>query len=154
MGIDLIEKMPMQDRYFIDTNLLIYYVSDDASRKAVVRDLLFDNENIIISSQVITEFVATTVKKKILSFEDAVKYAKEFMELFDFGFVDSEAILLSFKIAEQYRYSIWDSLIIAAALESNCTILYTEDMQDGQVIEAKVRIVNPFGSKKYVISKP
>lgn len=72
----------MQDRFFIDTNLLIYYVSNDASRKTAVKDLLVDNENIIISSQVITEFLATTVKKKILSFDDSVKYAKEFMDLF------------------------------------------------------------------------
>lgn len=134
----------MQDRFFIDTNLLIYYVSNDASRKAAVKDLLVDNENIIISSQVITEFVATTVKKKILSFDDSVKYAKEFMELFYLGLIDKEAILLSFKIAKQYKYSIWDSLIIASALESNCSVLYTEDMQDGQIIDGKLTIVNPF----------
>lgn len=137
----------MQDRFFIDTNLLIYYVSNDASRKAVVKDLLVDNENIIISSQVITEFVAATVKKQILSFDDSVKYAKEFLDLFYLGLIDNEAILLSFKIAEQYKYSIWDSLIIASALESNCSALYTEDLQHGQVIEKKLKIINPFAEK-------
>lgn len=48
----------MQDRFFIDTNLLIYYISNDESRKEVVKDLLVSNANIIISSQVIAEFVA------------------------------------------------------------------------------------------------
>lgn len=137
----------MQDRFFIDTNLLIYYVSNDASRKAVVKDLFVDNENIIISSQVITEFVAAAVKKKILSFDDSVKYAKEFLDLFYLDLIDNEVLLLSFKIAEQYKYSIWDSLIVASALESNCSILYTEDLQDGQVIENRLRVVNPFISK-------
>ncbi len=146
-GINLIEKRLMQDRFFIDTNLLIYYVSNDASRKAVVKDLLVDNENIIISSQVITEFVAATVKKQILSFDDSVKYAKEFLDLFYLGLIDNEAILLSFKIAEQYKYSIWDSLIIASALESNCSALYTEDLQHGQIIDKKLKIINPFSEK-------
>jgi len=134
----------MQDRLFIDTNLLIYYVSNDTSRKTVVKDILVDNENIIISSQVIIEFVAATVKKQILSFDDSVKYAKEFLDLFYLGLIDNEAILLSFKIAEQYKYSIWDSLIVASALENNCSILYTEDFQNGQIIEKKLKIINPF----------
>lgn len=60
------------------------------------------------------------------------------------GLIDKEAILLSFKITKQYKYSIWDSLIIASALESNCSVLYTEDMQDGQIIDGKLTIVNPF----------
>jgi len=147
MGINLTEKRLMQDRFFIDTNLLIYYVSNNASRKALVKDLLVDNENIIISSQVITEFVATTVKKQILTFDDSVKYAKEFLDLFYLGLIDNEAILLSFKIAEQYKYSIWDSLIIASALESNCSVLYTEDLQHGQIIDKKLKIINPFSKK-------
>jgi predicted nucleic acid-binding protein len=137
----------MQDRFFIDTNLLIYYVSDNASRKDVVKDLLVDNENIIISSQVITEFVAVTVTKKILSFDDSVKYAKEFLNLFYLELIDNEVILLSFKISEQYKYSIWDSLIMASALESNCSVLYTEDFQHGQIIDKKLKIINPFSEK-------
>jgi predicted nucleic acid-binding protein len=45
-------------------------------------------------------------------------------------------------------YSYWDSLILAVALENNCSILYTEDMQDGQMIDDKLRILNPFAAKK------
>jgi len=63
------------------------------------------------------------------------------------GLIDNEAILLSFKIAEQYKYSIWDSLIIASALESNCSALYTEDLQHGQIIDKKLKIINPFSEK-------
>ena len=96
----------MQDRFFIDTNLLIYYISNDESRKEVVKDLLVSNANIIISSQVIAEFVAVTVKKQILSFDNSVKYAKEFLDIFYIDLIDNEAIFLSFKIAKQYKYSI------------------------------------------------
>jgi predicted nucleic acid-binding protein len=55
----------------------------------------------------------------------------------------------SISLMEKYYHSYWDSLIIPSALESDCSILYTEDMQDGQVIDDRLRIVNPFAVKKY-----
>ena len=48
------------------------------------------------------------------------------------------------QIADKFQYSFYDSLIIAAALSCNCKTLYSEDMQDGQVIENSLTIVNPF----------
>jgi predicted nucleic acid-binding protein len=50
----------------------------------------------------------------------------------------------------RYGYSYWDSLILATAVDNGCSILYTGDMQDGQVIDDKLRIVNPFAAKKTV----
>ena len=47
------------------------------------------------------------------------------------------------RIKAQYGLSFWDSLIIASALEAGCTILYSEDMQDGQIIEKSLTIKNP-----------
>jgi predicted nucleic acid-binding protein len=47
-------------------------------------------------------------------------------------------------IAEKYGYRIYDALIVASALEARCTILYSEDMQDGQVIDRRLTIRNPF----------
>jgi predicted nucleic acid-binding protein len=47
-------------------------------------------------------------------------------------------------IRERYGFSWYDSLIVAAALESNCDLLYSEDMQHGQIIEGRLSIVNPF----------
>ena len=48
-------------------------------------------------------------------------------------------------IAARFGYRIYDSLIIASALEAACATLYSEDMQDGQVIEGRLTIRNPFG---------
>ncbi|OGA66417.1 MAG: hypothetical protein A3G83_18130 [Betaproteobacteria bacterium RIFCSPLOWO2_12_FULL_68_20] len=48
------------------------------------------------------------------------------------------------QVAERYRFSFYDALIVAAALESSCTMLYTEDLQDGQVIDDTLAIKNPF----------
>ena len=47
-------------------------------------------------------------------------------------------------LREQHAFSFWDSLIVASALATNATVLYSEDMQDGLVVEKRLRIVNPF----------
>ena len=48
------------------------------------------------------------------------------------------------KVRERYSFSWYDSLIVAAALEAGCDILYSEDMQNSQLIDGRLRIVNPF----------
>jgi predicted nucleic acid-binding protein len=48
------------------------------------------------------------------------------------------------QIAGKYGFSLYDSLIVAAALESNCSVLYSEDLQDGQAIEGKLTVKNQF----------
>jgi predicted nucleic acid-binding protein len=48
------------------------------------------------------------------------------------------------KIAEQHGYGIYDALVVAAALEAECAILYSEDFQDGQTIDGRLTIRNPF----------
>ncbi|GHV80479.1 hypothetical protein AGMMS49944_22700 [Spirochaetia bacterium] len=50
----------------------------------------------------------------------------------------------AFRISNRYQFSFWDSLIVASALEAQCTVLYTEDLQDGQIIEDVLEVKNPF----------
>ena len=137
----------MKDRFFIDTNILIYFVSNDVIKKNISKDILITNEGIMVNSQVISEFVTVTIKKQILSIADAFKYAGEFMDIFEFSIIKKETIKLSFELMTKHKYSYWDSLIIASALENNCAIVYTEDMQSGQIIEDRLKIINPFEQK-------
>ena len=58
--------------------------------------------------------------------------------------IDIETHADALRIAEYYRYSIFDALIIASALRANCSTLWSEDMQDGIVIDERLRIANPF----------
>lgn len=58
--------------------------------------------------------------------------------------IDKDIIFKSFKIMNKYQYNYWDCLIISAALKCDATILYSEDMQHNQVIDGKLKIVNPF----------
>jgi len=71
-------------------------------------------------------------------------YLQKFVYIFGFSLVNKGTIESSFELKNKYGYSIWDSLIIASALENNCSILYTEDMKNGQVIENRLKIINPF----------
>lgn len=63
---------------------------------------------------------------------------------FDILKIDAHKVLDATGINCCYGYSYWDSLIIATAIQSDCSILYSEDMQHDQVIEDKLRIINPF----------
>lgn len=58
--------------------------------------------------------------------------------------IEVETIKLSLRIADRYGFSVYDSLIVATALEAGCSTLYSEDMQHGQLIENRLRIINPF----------
>jgi predicted nucleic acid-binding protein len=76
--------------------------------------------------------------------EQAYRFAERVMQKTDVLPVDENTIRKSAEIALRYQFSNWDSLIIAAALLADCTILYSEDMQHSQVIEKKLVIINPF----------
>lgn len=56
----------------------------------------------------------------------------------------NHTILMACQIADQYGFSFYDSMIISAALECGCGVLFSEDLQNGQMINGKLKIVNPF----------
>ena len=58
--------------------------------------------------------------------------------------INKSTVELCWEMRNRYHYSYYDSLILASAVESRCTIIYSEDMQHGQVIEKELKIVNPF----------
>jgi predicted nucleic acid-binding protein len=58
------------------------------------------------------------------------------------------SVMKAIDLSILYGYSYWDSLILATAIDNGCSILYTEDMQDGQVVDGKLKIVNPFTMKQ------
>ncbi len=134
----------MSAKFFLDTNLLIYYTADNLEKKKRVHDLLLASATIFISTQVINEFVAVTVRKRIHARDEAIRYALEFMELFTVIPLDVPIVRRSFDLMGKHGFSNWDSLILAAALEHSCTFLYSEDLQHGQVIDRRLTIINPF----------
>jgi predicted nucleic acid-binding protein len=136
----------MHDRVFIDTNVLLYVYSEDEPEKQKVAEelLLSYGDRAIISTQVINEFTNILFKKYKMSaveVSNAVAEVDTFFPIISFSIATQKNAI---KIKEKYQFQYYDSLIIATALEKNCTTLFSEDMQNGQLIEKRLKIVNPF----------
>jgi len=134
----------------MDSNILIYTFDSHAPRKQKkARELVataLKTQKGIISFQVIQEFlnVATRKFETPLTETEAEKYINQVLTPLCEIFSNMELYIKAVKIMERWQYSFYDSLIIAAALQAECKILYTEDLQHGQLIESTLTIKNPF----------
>ena len=133
------------NKIFLDSNILIYLYSIDENKKtATVKTILQDYEDIVISTQVLFEFSYVVSRKFKLSYPDIEAALKEIHDICNVVLITYETLLKRLKIAPKYKYSFPDSLIVATAIEHNCTILLSEDMHDKQIIENSLNILNPF----------
>ena len=127
---------------FIDTNILIYAFSkNDPAKKEIAVDCI-KNCIPVISTQVIKEFSSVSNKSNV-ELPDLRFIIKDLISLTEIVDEDLGLIFAAFDICERYQFSFYDSLIIAAALKSECKVLLSEDMQDGQIINESLKIVNP-----------
>ena len=134
----------MKDNFFIDSNILIYcYSNDEAGKRKIAREIIADHET-YISSQVLQEFINTVTRKFKFNYEYELAGAEECCRNNNFHTNTQHTIFYAFQIASRYNLSFYDSLILSAAIEAKCSIVYSEDMQHNQLIDGKLKIVNPF----------
>jgi predicted nucleic acid-binding protein len=134
----------MPDKVFIDTNVFIYYQRADNPQKQFIAKSLLENNNCVASTQVMSE-IGNILTKKYPTLEKEIElFLQDITKLYEIVTVAKNLIFSAIKIHCKYKFSFFDSQIVAAALEANCNILYSEDMQDGQIIENTLKIVNPF----------
>ena len=100
-----------------------------------------------ISRQVVNETCNVLQKKFDINIKDLDKVITELEQAFFIVELNGSTTRKALKINSKYKYSFWDSMIIASALENDCEILFSEDMQDKQIIEKKLQIKNPFSEK-------
>ena len=133
-------------KIFLDTNILAYiFDSRDIAKKTKAKELfskLVIENNCMISTQVLQELFNVVTKKLKYSKEDAQQIIMSLMNL-DIHQVSTLDIQVAMKISSESQFTIYDSLIIAAANAESCKIVYSEDLNAGQVVEG-VKIVNPF----------
>jgi len=140
----------MNDKFFMDSNILIYtFDSQTPHKQEKARELVataLSTQNGIISFQVVQEFlnVATRKFETPLTSQEAEKYINQVLTPLCEVFANMELYIKAVQIMKRWQYSFYDSLIIAAALQAKCKILYSEDLQHGQVIESTLTIQNPF----------
>lgn len=132
------------ERVFFDTNVLVYLLKDDRHKGECCADLIAGGGT--ISVQVLNELLNVIRRKTDLNWPDTLRFLETLEGLFEITDMTQETHRLGRRLAERYRLSVYDALIIAASILSGASVLYTEDMQDGAIIEG-VRIVNPFTSR-------
>ena len=135
--------------FFLDTNIFVYAFDSTAPiKQGIAQKLIQDSLTTrrgVVSSQIIQEFFNVALRK--FTRPMAISHARIYLSAVflplcqhfpSISFYD-RALL----IREETGYSLYDTLVVTAALETECQFLFSEDMQDGRIIQG-LRIVNPF----------
>ncbi|WP_446011589.1 PIN domain-containing protein [Candidatus Electrothrix sp.] len=132
--------------YLLDSNIWLYAFikTQDADKSKIAKSLIQQKDSaIVISTQIINEVCVNLIRKAHFSEEKIRELIKSFYGKYEVVGIDNEILLRASEIRESHSYSFWDSLILASALYADADILYSEDMQDGFVLEENTT-VNPF----------
>lgn len=127
---------------FIDTNIVIYSLSKDEIKRRKSLALLARKP--FISIQVLNETANTLRRKLAFEIPTIRQFLADLMKETRFHSISPSTLFSALAVAERYGFSHYDSLIVATALETGCQTLYSEDMQNGQVIDQSLTIINPF----------
>lgn len=138
--------MPSGSIVFVDTKVLIYADDTrDAGKQSRAREwllMLWQQRSGRLSTQVLNEYYVNVTRKLGLAQGDARAKVRRF-QLWQPWQMDHQTVETAWGVEARFGLSYWDSLIVAAAAQSGCTHLLSEDLQHGQRIDA-VTIINPF----------
>jgi predicted nucleic acid-binding protein len=127
---------------FIDTNVLLYLLSADAAKADRAESVLGSGG--VVSVQVLNEFASVATRKLKMSMVEVRQVLDTIRAVCEVVPLTEEAHMLGLDIVERYRLSIYDAMIVGAALLSNSATLWSEDLHHGLVIEERVTVRNPF----------
>ena len=135
--------MPMSDaESFFDTSVLLYLLSEDSIKADRVEELLADRGT--ISVQVLNEFAAVALRKLRMHLRDIREILNTVRAVCQVEAITVATHDRGLAIHERYGFSLYDSMIVSSALLVGSKILYSEGLQDGQVIDGQLRVSNPF----------
>ena len=134
----------MNDRVFIDTNVFVYLYSEDEPEKQSVALDIFEQSHCVTSTQTLNEFSSVCLRKLSMSASDVLHAIEEIVENCELCYIDMNTIQKALALHNKYGYRYYDCLILSSAVINDCKILYSEDMQHNQIIDGKLKIVNPF----------
>lgn len=132
----------MSDKVFLDTNILLYLLSADPIKAGKAEDIVASGST--ISVQVLNEFASVASRKLQMPFEEIQEILSQIRAICAVEPITVDTHDRGMQLAIQCNLSIYDAMIVAAALLAGCTILYSEDMQHEQVIDNQLIIRNPF----------
>ena len=142
------------ERFFIDSNILVYsYDDSDANKKALAQEIISSlvlNENGVLSVQVLGEFFNSITRRiaNPLSVEEADATVGMIASLPELDILDIDIAMVRRAISTHGRYgtTYWDSLIIAAAERAGCRSILSEDFNSGQSYHG-ITAINPFAAE-------
>jgi predicted nucleic acid-binding protein len=138
----------MSDKFFVDTNILLYALDETTGEKHQVARRLLENlwreRSGILSTQVLQELCVSSQRRAgdPLSLETLREIVEDYLA-WEVVVNTRESVLAALDMAARYKVSFWDALILQAAHHGGAEVLYSEDLAHGQTYET-VRVVNPF----------
>lgn len=127
---------------FLDTNVLVYLAQGDVRKAERVEALLAVMPK--VSVQVLNELANVLRRKASFTWAEVSRFLATIRELSEVSPLSVEVHDSGLSIARRYGLSVYDSMIVAAAIASGCQTLWSEDMHDGLVVDGRLEIRNPF----------
>ncbi len=127
---------------FFDTNVVLYLFSTDAVKADRAEALLAEGG--VVSVQVLNELASVTRRKLAMTWSDVGDILTQVRAVCRVEALTVETHARGIALAERHNFSVYDAMILASALDAGCSVVYTEDLQNGQEIEGELTIRNPF----------
>ncbi|MGF6231571.1 putative nucleic acid-binding protein [Inquilinus ginsengisoli] len=127
---------------FFDSNVLLYIASADQAKADRAERLIAEGGT--ISVQVLNEIANVARRKMTLSWDETRAFLSMVRALLPVEPLTTALHDTGLAMAERYGFSIYDAMIVAAALQADCDTLWSEDMQHGLIVERRLRIADPF----------
>ena len=132
-------------RCFVDTNIWLYafITGQDPAKTHKAQHLLATAQEIVLSTQVVNEICVNLLRNAVLTEREVRELIADLYDAHLVVELDRTVQTKASELRERSQFSFWDSTIVANALLSGAQVLYSEDMQDGFVVEGKMTIQNP-----------
>jgi predicted nucleic acid-binding protein len=127
---------------FLDSNIVLYLASEDLAKADRAQELVAEGGT--ISVQVLHEIANVSRRKMGLSWAETRNFLLMIRRLLEVKPITIEIHDVGISLAGRYQLSVYDSMIVSAALSVECDILLSEDLQDGLLINGRLRVLNPF----------
>ena len=130
--------------FFLDTNILVYaFSAQDAAKRATARTFA-ETEGAHVSTQVLSELANVLTRRFGISARETRERILNIANACEVVQVTPAIVLDALRIMERFHFGFFDSQIIASALSAGASVLYTEDLQHGQVLDGSLTIRSPF----------
>jgi len=132
----------INERFALDTNILIYLEGNDITKRKIAEILL--SYDPVIPAQVISEFINVIRRLRKTPKYQLIAEASAIFRHCSIAPLEQSTLDLAKTLIDRYDFQIFDSIIVASALEADCNTLFSEDMQHNMIVYKQLKIINPF----------